>query len=93
MIYAIIYDRPGVLRGNDAINAEIRNLTGDWASVRGRIWFINTEATAEAISGLLMPHLDNENDSLLILPVDDNYYGWLPNEVTEWFIRQQGHNA
>ncbi|WP_153147639.1 hypothetical protein [Dechloromonas sp. H13] len=82
MIYAINYDlcKPG--RDYDGLYGAIKGC-GGWWHYLGSTWLVDTNLDATGIYARLKPHLDS-NDNMLIIGVTRDYNGWLPQEAWNW---------
>ena len=82
MIYSINYDlnRPG--QNYKDLYDGIKSL-GDWWHYLDSSWLVDTDLGADAIWDRLKPHVD-KNDNLLIIGVTEDYSGWLQQEAWNW---------
>lgn len=82
MIYAINYDlkKPGQNYGplHEAIKS-----SGVWWHYLGSTWLLDCNLTADGIWKNLAPHVDN-NDNVLIIGVTCDFSGWLPEKAWKW---------
>jgi hypothetical protein len=53
-------------------------------------WLIATEENAEQLYNRLRPHLDKEEDSILVIEAGADREGWLPKKAWEWIGRALG---
>ena len=85
MIYIITYDRPiGLLRGNERFLQEIRNLGSHSMRPMERTWLVASSLSIQQISDRLSPYLRGQMDRLLVVPLQETYQGWLPQEAWDW---------
>ncbi|WP_413208435.1 hypothetical protein [Rhodospirillum sp. A1_3_36] len=82
MIYAINYDlnQPG--QNYEKLHSTIKEL-GAWWHFLGSTWLVDTGLNAEEIWKRLDPHID-QNDNVLVVGITRDYSGWLPPKAWEW---------
>ena len=82
MILLISYDlnRPG--QNYNSLHEEIKK-AGTWWHHLESTWIISTSHGPEKWEQRLRRHMD-ENDSLLVIEVCNNYSGWLPDKAWKW---------
>ena len=49
----------------------------------GNQWFLSSEGSAEEVQEDLAQYL-YEGDFILVMEIDENYAGWLPERVVDW---------
>jgi hypothetical protein len=83
MIYAINYDlkKPG--RDYSGLYEAIKSCGGAWWHDLGSTWLVDTTRSAAGIWELLKPHVD-QNDNMLIIGVTSDYSGWLSEQAWNW---------
>ena len=81
-VLLITYDlnRPG--QDYTALHNAIKSY-GTWWHHLESTWLIQTTETPEQCFNRLSPHLD-QNDNMLVIEVKQNYWGWLPQKAWEW---------
>lgn len=86
MIYAVNYDlcRPG--QNYEGMQTAIKSC-GSWWHYLGSTWLVHTNLTAGQIYQRLAPHIDT-NDNVLVIQVGNDYQGWLQQEAWDW-IKQR----
>ena len=80
----VTYDlnRPGQ-NYRDLIEA-IKGLGCPWCHCLKSAWLLDTRLSAQEVSDLLVPHID-QSDYLLVIEVNpDGSQGWMLNEVWDW---------
>lgn len=82
MIYSIQYDlnRPG--QNYADLHAAIKSC-GAWWHYLDSSWLVDTTLTASGIWTRLSPHID-KNDNMLIIGVTRDFAGWLPQDAWSW---------
>ena len=78
------------------INYELKSPTKNYASFHGAIkqnsnewwhfmetWIVTTNLSADQFAKLLYPHMLN-TDHLLVVKIQKEYQGWLPEAAWEW---------
>ena len=82
MIYAINYDlnQPG--QNYDELHEAIKGC-GDWWHYLDSTWLVDTNLTAQEVWNKLSPHTD-KNDSILIIGINRDNAGWLPQKAWDW---------
>lgn len=91
MVYLITFDYrlvsigPNQLRAPKALVEHIKTL-GSWARVTDRSWLLDTEIPYhELANDHVKPFLADKDFFLVVqLSAQDNYEGWLPQEVWKW---------
>lgn len=81
MVYMITYDlnSPGQ-KYDDVINAIKEASTGVWCTYWKSSYLIKSNyQTAKEVFEKIKPYLD-ENDSVLVIEVNNNYQGWLTDK-------------
>jgi len=81
-LYNVSYDLKKSGQDYSGLIAELKK-TEAWNHLLGSTWLLYTVESAEQIFNRLKPHIDN-NDNILIMQVVNNYSGWLPNSDWEW---------
>jgi len=91
MIYAINYDlkRPG--QNYEVLHEAIKSC-GTWWHYLGSTWLVDTSLTAQGIWDKLSPHVD-KNDSVLVIGVNRDYQGQLPEDAWEWINSRNANMA
>lgn len=89
MIYVITYDRPGLLRNNQAFLEEIRGLGSYWVNPMERLWLVYSILSAEEIGQRLLPYMILPNDKFFICPLAKGYYGYIPQDAWNWIEQVQ----
>jgi hypothetical protein len=59
-----------------------KNSDGWWHYLEGS-WMSNTRMSAEGFAKSLFPYM-TQSDYLLVIKVDKEFQGWLPNEAWDW---------
>lgn len=82
MLYSINYDlkKPG--RDYSGLYEAIKSC-GAWWHHLDSTWLVDTSLSAEGICTKLKPHID-ANDNVLVIGVTKDYQGWLSKEAWEW---------
>lgn len=90
MILLITYDlnKPG--QDYSSLYEEIKK-AGTWWHHLDSTWIISTSQTPVEWQKRLQEHLD-ENDSLLVIEVCNNYQGWLPEKAWKW-LRERDYSC
>ena len=94
MIYVITYDRPiGLLRGNERLLNEIRNLGTHFVRPMERTWLVATNLSVQEVANRLTPYLGGLHDRLFVVSLTSTYQGWLPQEAWGWLEARikEGH--
>jgi hypothetical protein len=55
-----------------------------WCHYLGSTWLIATEESANQLYDRLAPHLDKEEDSILVIQAGTEMQGWLPKPAWKW---------
>ena len=61
-----------------------------WWHYLDSIWLIATQGNAKQLYNRLKPHLDEVEDSILVIEAGADLYGWLPKDAWEWIKRTLG---
>jgi hypothetical protein len=82
-VYCVSYDlnRPG--QSYQPLYDELKR-SPFWCHPLDSTWMISTNESAQALTGRLLPKID-QNDRLLVIAVGRERQGWLPKEVWDWF--------
>ena len=84
MVFLITYAFEEPTRDYSPLYESIKSL-GPWMHYIESTWLVSTtDMTARQIFDELSPHIDNENDYLLIIRVSKAYWGLLPEEAWDW---------
>lgn len=86
MMLLISYDlnKPG--QDYSRLYDEIKK-AGTWWHHLDSTWIISTSSGPEEWERRLRRHMD-DNDSLLVIEICDNYQGWLPQKAWEWLEKR-----
>ena len=87
MIYAVNYDLKKLGRDYTGLYEAIKSC-GTWWHYLGSIWLLDTRLDASWIFARLKPHLD-ANDNMLVIGVTSDKQGWLPKEAWDWINQRQ----
>lgn len=82
MAFLVTYDLCNQGKKYEGLYKELKNSPGWWHYLDST-WLISTKESPKELYNRLAIHLD-ESDSLLIIEVKRNYYGWLPEEAFPW---------
>lgn len=82
MVLLITYDLKRPVQNYAALHEEIKK-SGTWWHHLESTWIIQTNETPQQCFARLARHID-QNDSMLIIEVKKNYWGWLPQKAWEW---------
>ena len=85
MILLISYDLSKPKRDYSSLYKEIKK-AGTWWHHLDSTWIIKTNYNPETWQDRLHRHMDDD-DSLLIIEVRNNYQGWLPEKAWQWLER------
>lgn len=84
MVYLISYDLNQSGQNYKDLYETIKSASnGTWMHYLDSTWIIQSSRSADEISNILKPALDN-NDSLLVFEVQNQYAGWLPEEAWDY---------
>lgn len=86
MIYVVSYDlTTSLFRPVTAFVEELQRTDQGrtWWHFLTNTWLIQTPETAQELFGRLQPHL-KDSDRLLIMRVEPDYSGFLPQEAWQW---------
>ncbi len=86
MILLISYDLSDPGQDYSGLYEEIKK-AGTWWHHLDSTWVISTKASPDEWQERLRRHID-ENDSLLVIEVTNNYQGWLPERAWEWLNKR-----
>lgn len=91
MIYSIQYDlnRPG--QNYADLHTAIK-CCGAWWHYLDSSWLVDTALMASGIWTRLSPHID-KNDNMLIIGVTRDFAGWLPEAAWTWINQRTGKLA
>jgi hypothetical protein len=81
-VYCVAYDLNNPGQNYSELYRELRNSSGFWHELES-IWLISTFENAQQLSNRLLKHID-QNDRLLVLNVNRDFQGWLPNDAWTW---------
>lgn len=81
-VYSVSYDLNSPGQKYENLYQELKN-SNSWWHYLDSIWLIRTHETASQLSERIRKHLDN-NDSLLVIRVTNEYAGWLPQKAWDW---------
>ena len=88
MIYLFIYQSNlGLFRSSDPLIREIKAFPG-WAQCLDGTWLIATHDDLVTVNQILRQHL-NDDDLSLLVPIEIEYQGWLPNEIWDWITNSR----
>lgn len=82
MVYLITYDLNKTGQNYSGLYETIKEL-GSWWHYLDSNWLVETDLDATQISNFLKPQID-QNDSLLIIRVAEDYDGWLTQDAWNW---------
>ena len=83
MIYIVSYELvPKFLRNIDSFLRELQQ-SSSWAHYITNTWLISTPETIEQLNTRLRKYLIDQ-DLLLIMKVEGEYAGWMPEEAWDW---------
>ena len=84
MVYLISYDLNKADKNyTDLYDAIKKASTGAWWHYLDSTWIIKSNLTVADVSNRLKATMDN-NDSLLVIEVKNNYAGWLKKEAWDY---------
>jgi len=82
MVYLIGYDLNKSGKDYNGLYDAIKSY-GNWWHHLDSTWLIDTNDSIESINDKLKPHID-DNDNLLVIQLKKNYKGWLPEKAWTW---------
>jgi hypothetical protein len=91
MIYSINYDLKQPGRDYSGLYEAIKGC-GVWWHYLDSTWLTDTALDAAAIWKRLAPYVDG-NDWLLVIGVNRDYEGWLPQEARDWINTRRSQLA
>ena len=62
--------------------------SGGWWHYLDSTWLIATQDDANQLYRRLKPHIDEQEDSILIIQAGTDMQGWLPKDAWEWIHRE-----
>ena len=84
MVYLISYDLNKTGQDYNSLYEAIKNSsTGVWFHYLDSTWIIKSYLSIQQVSDNIKSKMD-DNDSLLVIEVKNNYYGWLPKDAWEY---------
>lgn len=81
-VYAIILDLKNIFHNYDDLYEELQNSPSWWHYIKST-WLIRTEETSNQIWNRIQNHI-TPKDFALIIEVNKDYQGWLPQEAWDW---------
>lgn len=87
MMLLISYDlnQPG--QDYAGLHDEIKKADTWWHHLEST-WIISTSQSPEQWATRLLKHLDDD-DSLFVVEICDNYQGWLPDRAWKWLAKRK----
>ena len=82
MVYFVSYEIDEENQDYDDLAEAIEAYDG-YCHVFGNQWFLCSDASAEEVHEDLVQHL-YEGDFVLVMEMDENYSGWMPEKVVDW---------
>jgi len=83
MLYAVICELKNRWKNYSSLVQKIESY-GTWMHYIDNVWVIETWDNADKITEDLLPLIDQDKDSLLIMRLAREAQGWLPKEAWEW---------
>lgn len=86
MLYAINLGIEDDKRDYTKLYEKIMTL-GSWMHYVDYTWVIqprSADATAKSIATELLPHIDKENDYMMVVALGNDSSGWLPDDAWSW---------
>lgn len=83
MVYLITYDINTAVKNYDDLYTAIKGISGDFQHPLESTWLVSTNESIENLYNMLRP-LITDKDRLLILRMNNRYYGWLSKNVWDW---------
>ena len=91
MVYLVTYDLNKTGQDYDSVYKAIKDAsTGVWWHFLESTWIIKTHLTIQQVTDKVKSKMD-DNDSLLVIEVKNNYSGWLPKDAWE-YLRENVFN-
>lgn len=86
MILLISYDLSNPERDYRSLYDEIKTADAWWHHLDST-WIVSTKSSPDEWQGRLRQHMDDD-DSLLVIQVTNNYQGWLPERAWKWLNKR-----
>lgn len=83
--YLISYDLNAPNKNYKKLYEAIKNI-GTWWHYLDSTWIVSSDESIDSIGEKLNKEIDKD-DSLLIVEIKDNCYGWLPEKAWDWIER------
>lgn len=87
MILLISYDLRDPGQDYSGLYKELKK-AGTWWHHLDSTWIISTNTGPDEWQERLRKHMDDD-DSLLVIEVTNNYQGWLPERAWEWLNKRK----
>ena len=81
-VFCVSYDLSKPNRNYNSLYDELKKSKSWWHYLQST-WLIFTDESADTLAQRLLKHLDKD-DSLLVIEVNKDRQGWLPNKAWEW---------
>lgn len=81
-VYMVGYDLNSEGKDYSGIKKVLKEYPKYWHHLDST-WLIKTDETPSQIVAKLKPHID-DNDSLLVIEVENSYQGWLTEKAFKW---------